>query len=110
MAPTCKIAVGTILKLRQFTPVALAEDREIAVQCVELLALHGIVAKTSARTTLASPYGVTVLVPKKLYDHAFAIINEKIDPTGFFGTSAADLSTPESAHSIQPSANPTQAA
>ena len=110
MAPTCKIAAGTILKLRRFTPVALAEDREIAVQCVELLGSHGIVAKTSARTTLASPYGVTVLVPKKLYDHAFAIINEKIDPTGFFDTSETDSNLPESAHSIQPSANPTQAA
>jgi hypothetical protein len=91
-------------------PVALAEDKEIAVQCVELLALHGIVAKTSARTTLAAPYGVTVLVPKKLYNHAFAIINEKIDPTGFFDTSPIDSNAPESTHLIQSSANPTQAA
>jgi hypothetical protein len=91
-------------------PVALAEDKEIAVQCIELLALHGIVAKTSVRTTRAAPYGVTVLVPKKLYDPAFAIINEKIDPTGFFDASPTDPKTQQSTHSIQSSANPTQAA
>ena len=109
MAPTCKIADGTILRLRQFMPVALAEDKEIAVQCVELLRLHGIAAKTSSRTTVASPYGVTVLVPKKLYDHAFGVINDKIDLTGFFDTSASDPTAPEN-HLIQSSANPTQAA
>ncbi len=108
MTPTCKIETGAILRPGKFTPVALAEDREIAVECVELLRLHGVAAKTSARTTHASPYGVTVLVPKKLFGHAFTVINEKIDLTGFFD--ASDSNTQESAHLIQSSANPTQAA
>lgn len=110
MAPTCKIEDGIILKLRPFIPVALAEDNEMAVQCVELLALYGIPAKTSSRTTLASPYGVTVLVPKKYYEYAFAVINEKIDQTGFFDTSPTDYNNQETEHAIQSSVKPTQAA
>ena len=45
-----------------------------------------------------------------VYDRAFAIINKKIDQTGFFDTSPTEYEALESDHSIQSSANPIQAA
>jgi hypothetical protein len=102
------IAVKKNFKLAKFTPIAIAEDREIALECVELLKSHKINARTNVHSTEASPYGVTILVQNKSYNHAFTIIHEKIGPNGFFDTSATDSS--ESSNPIQSSANPTQAA
>ena len=102
------ITVEKNLKLGKFTPIAVAEDREIAHECVELLKSHNINTRTDVHSTEASPYGVTVLVQNKSYDRAFTIVHENIGPNGFFDTSATDNS--ESPNLIQSSANPTQAA
>lgn len=102
------ITVKKNIKLAKFTPIAIAEDREIALECVELLKSHAINARTNTHSTEVSPYGVTILVQSKFYDDAFAIIHESIDPNGFFDTSQTEI--PDSPNLIQPSANPTQAA
>jgi len=101
-------AVESNLKLGKFTPIAIAEDREIASECVQLLKSHKINARTNVHSTEVSPYGVTVLVQNKSYDRAFAIIQKKIGPNGFFD--AFPTSNVEAQHPIQSSANPTQAA
>ncbi|MCK5171850.1 MAG: hypothetical protein KAR47_00550, partial [Planctomycetes bacterium] len=62
------------LKLGKFTPIAVAEDRELATECVELLRSHGINTRTNSHLIAASPYGVTILVQNNSYDKAFVII------------------------------------
>ena len=97
-------------KLGKFTPIAIAEDREIASECLQLLKSHKINARTDVHSTEASPFGVTVLVQNKSYDRAFAILNEKIGPNGFFDAQPQMDIDSEVQHPIYSSANPTQAA
>ena len=110
MAIMRTINVENNLKLGKFTPIAIAEDREIAAECVQLLKSHKINARINVHSTEASPYGVTVLIQNKFFDRAFKVIHEKIGPNGFFDAIPAMDFEAEVEHPIYSSANPTQAA